>query len=56
MLLFHFDYGKNHQNKSIGIDLYNFCRAFHGASFQNKNQVYIVYLSQKMLQTLKDIR
>ena len=39
MLLFHFEYGKNDQNKSIGICLYNFCRAFHGASFKRKIKI-----------------
>ena len=37
--LFHFEYGENHQNKSIEICLYNFCRAFHDASFKRKIKI-----------------
>ena len=56
MELFHFKHGNNHRNKSIGICLYSFCRAFHGASFQEKNQGFLIYSSRDMLQTFETPR
>ena len=44
----HINYGKNRQNQLIGIFLYSFCRAFHGASFEKRNSDFIIVLSRDM--------
>jgi hypothetical protein len=40
MLIVHFEYRKNHSNKSIRVCLYVFWRAFQGASFKRKTRFY----------------
>jgi hypothetical protein len=38
MWVIYIDYEKNRQNQLIGISLCSFCRAFYGASFEEKTR------------------
>ena len=44
----HIDYGQSRQNQSIGIYLYSFGRAFHGASFEKNPRFYHFLKSRYM--------
>ena len=56
MYFFHFEYGRNHQNKSIEICSCNFCKAFYGTSFAKEIRILSfggaeIFEKQTMLQT-----